>query len=1140
MSIKKTITVVYEGKSYGVSWYSGSDDAAIEKAIRLALDLDADLPLHLVDEEKNSIAICDALSSGITLTYAPKVESKLPKNETKEAFTDDRIDVLKKFIATHGNMALLPVSNGTLYISNDAENLHEILSRTDDFQKVIPPPIMGLGNLRAFTTGDGLFTSSDSEEIWQMAHRVLLPGFGVQAIRGYYERMVQVADELIVHFKKQPEKEPLLVTDWMTRMTFEAIGYAGFSERFHCMDQKELPPFVHAMVISLTDAMHASTRKQAESSNPEEREKRKAADALMQKSCDEMIRIRKEKIAKGEKELPNDLLQIMLTNKDHKTGKFLPEENIRNQLITFLIAGHETTSGLLSYAIYYLTKNPDIEKKLIEEVDRVLGRDFSYSPTYDDLEKLDYTLRILKETLRLQPTAPGFTKTALKETTLSGKYPLKKGDQIFFLLSSLHRNPKYWAADTERFDPDRFLPSEVEKRNPDAYHPFGAGIRSCIGFQFALKEATMVLARLYQQFHFQFADKNYQLAHVETLTVKPKDLYVMLEKRTEEKGKLPQASSPSIEKKEPLAPAQIQEDAPVLLILFGSNMGTCQGIAQELALHAQAKGYRPIVRELDSQVEKPWESPYVVIITSTYNGTPPDNATAFEKWIKNLQGTPFSSLYYTVLGVGNKQWAATFQQFPRYVDKRLEELGAHRFFPVGAADVDSDYDGAIESWAKGAWQKSREMRPEAKIKAEDENIATLAYSCEVANFSGAHSDKPPYTQLERDVKEFVVSCNKELLSQDAKRSTRHIELALPEHLSYSAGDHLGVLPQNPQEAVEKVAKLCNLRLTDMVIIKSLQEAQGAEKLPIGIPISVRDLLTSYIDLLGPVSRKELRLFAQKCPCPPEKMALLELADAKFAEEILAKEYTFMEVCDRFGSLTCTLELLLSARPLLKARYYSISSSPLMLQNKCSITVGVQEHLTKTNRLLKGVCSNYLATVQQNGALQCVIKDTKSHFRLPDDPKQDVILIGPGTGLAPLRGFLQERQKQKEQGIQIGRTILFFGCRNPDQDYIYKTELEEYKKTGLLQELFVAFSRVPGQPKCYVQDLLQKNSALVWEYVKNNARILLCGDGKSMAPCVRETLTTIYEKEGKMSQDEAQKFFKEKQSSYQYVEDVWAG
>ncbi|MBS0655889.1 MAG: cytochrome P450, partial [Verrucomicrobia bacterium] len=482
-------------------------------------------PLHLIDEEKNSIAISDALPDGITLTCvnAPKEHLVAPKGPKPLPFIGNMLDMKskegvvaarQKLVDTYGEMVALEFPGRRNFLCSDAEVLQDMLERPEDFQKVIPAAKLGLGNLRAHTTGDGLFTCSDSEEIWQIAHRILLPGFGVPAIRQYYDRMLVVADELIEHLGKQPEGQAVLITDWMTRMTFEAISYAGFSTRFHPMESQELPPFVEAMVTSLRDAMDASTRVFPESFYIAAKKKRQEADLCLQNTVDTIIHKRMEQMVRGEGST-NDLLHIMLTSVDRVTGKKLPEENIRNQLITFLIAGHETTSGLLSYAIYHLMSNPAIEKKLIEEVDQVLGRDFSYRPTYEDLEKLPLTLRVLRETLRLNPTAPGFSKSAMKDTVVAGKYALQKGDMISFVLPALHRDPRYWTGDPEHFDPDRFLPEEVKKRPESCYHPFGAGVRSCIGFQFALKEATMVLARLYQHFRFSLKDKNYVLEHVE-------------------------------------------------------------------------------------------------------------------------------------------------------------------------------------------------------------------------------------------------------------------------------------------------------------------------------------------------------------------------------------------------------------------------------------------------------------------------------------------------------------------------------------------------------------------------------------------------------------------------------------------------
>ena len=1048
------------------------------------------------------------------------------------ASADGSNDAILHLLDKYEGMVLLHLHGGRNLICSRADVLEDMLERPNDFAKIVRTDSLGLGNLRARTIASGLFTSSDSDELWQIAHRILLPGFGVEAIRDYYNRMVEVGDELLGHLEAMPPGQPILITEWMTRMTFEAIGYAGFSTRFHCMDQPQMPPFVQAMVTSLRDAMQASWRIFPASLYFLANQRRKKADLLQRKIVTEIIQERKTKMARGET-FPHDLLQLMLIDKDRVTGKQLPEENICSQLITFLIAGHETTSGLLSYALYQLISHPEIQQLLIQEVDTVLGRDFTYRPTYDDLEKLPYTLRVLKESLRLNPTAPGFAKTAMQDTVVAGIYKIKKGDITRFYLPALHRDPHYWP-DPERFDPDRFLPEAESKRHPGSYHPFGGGMRACIGFQFALKEATMVLARLYQRFKFHFQDPNYKLQHIRTLTVKPKDLFVVIERRTETKGSLPKPAVP----KTNLTLSPIKANAPPILLLVGSNMGTCQEIAQKLALHAQTVGYRPIVRELDSQVDKSWDCPYVMIITSTYNGTPPDNAAAFEKWLKNLTGSPFASLYYSVLGVGNKQWHATFQAFPNYVNARMQALGAHCYCPIGAADVDGDYDQTIETWAKNAWKALQKLCAPVETTALEET-SLLTYACEIVNFAGAISHKIPCLPIDQQAQAMRVLENKELLSNVEGRSIKHIEISLAENTSYRAGDHLGVLPENPSEAVELAAKLCNVRLNDWISIKKLQEPSQTEKLPIGIPISVQDLLTSFVDLLGPVSRKELRMLAQHCACPPEKKALEELSNSAFAEEITAKERSFLDLCQQFRSVTCSLDLLLSARPLLKPRYYSISSSPLMMKETVSLTVGVQIHAIAASGMHKGICSNYLAQVAPSKVIQCFVKDTRSHFRLPEDTKQDIILIGPGTGLAPLRGFLQERCMQKAQGIPVGRQLLFFGCRHPDRDYLYRTELESYQASGLLQGLFVAFSRHPPIPKCYVQDLLKQQAPLVWEFVQNNARIFVCGDGKRMAPCVRQTLKEIFAQEGKLTADEAAALFKQKESAYLYVEDVWA-
>jgi sulfite reductase alpha subunit-like flavoprotein len=172
-------------------------------------------------------------------------------------------------------------------------------------------------------------------------------------------------------------------------------------------------------------------------------------------------------------------------------------------------------------------------------------------------------------------------------------------------------------------------------------------------------------------------------------------------------------------------------------------------------------------------------------------------------------------------------------------------------------------------------------------------------------------------------------------------------------------------------------------------------------------------------------------------------------------------------------------------------------------------------------------------------VRVLIKDTGSTFRLPTNPATDVILIGPGTGLAPLRGFIEERAALRKEGVKVGKTLLYFGCRRPDQDYIYREELEAHAKNGSLDGLYVAFSRQIDQPKTYVQDLLKQHSSALWPLLRDGAHVYVCGDAKNMAPAVQKTLLDILVHEGGLSVPQAEEQLKAWRTQGRYCEDVWA-
>ena len=391
------------------------------------------------------------------------------------------------------------------------------LTDADRFRKLVGPP---LSMLRALA-GDGLFTAHTDEPNWGSAHRVLVAGFGQRAMRSYFDAMLDVSNQLVTKWQAS-QGQTIDVTADMTRLTFDTIALCGFGYRFRSFDSDQPHPFIGAMNNTLTQTMLRLTRLRIPSLKARAIDKQVEADILlMNQLVDQVIVHRRGQMQAAQSDQPQtkarDLLDLMLRSVDPKTGEPLSDLNMRYQVITFLIAGHETTSGLLSFALFYLLKDPDLMRQAVDEVDRVLGID--QTPKFDDLIELDVIDRLLKETLRLWPTAPVYSVAPFKDTTIAGKYKVKKNHRINILLPGLHRAASVWD-NPERFDIDRFLPEREAMIPPHAYKPFGAGERACIGRQFAIAEAKLAIALILQKFTLQ-DHTNYQLAINETLTLKP-------------------------------------------------------------------------------------------------------------------------------------------------------------------------------------------------------------------------------------------------------------------------------------------------------------------------------------------------------------------------------------------------------------------------------------------------------------------------------------------------------------------------------------------------------------------------------------------------------------------------------------------
>ncbi|MEV0123117.1 cytochrome P450 [Streptomyces sp. NPDC050703] len=385
---------------------------------------------------------------------------------------------------------------------------------------------LGVANLRP-VAGDGLFTAYNHEPNWQLAHDILAPGFSRDAMAGYHPLMLDVARQLTDRWdERESAGRAVDVPGDMTKLTLETIARTGFGHDFGSFERAAPHPFVTAMVGTLSFAQRRNVVPPLLSPLLRRANRRNDADmAHLNRTVDAVVAARR---ASGGSGAHGDLLDRMLDVAHPETGERLSAENIRRQVITFLVAGHETTSGALSFALHYLSRSPDVLARARAEVDEVWGRDGE--PAYEQVAKLRYLRRVLDESLRLWPTAPGFAREARADTVLGGVHPMRRGAWALVLATMLHRDPAAWGEHPERFDPDRFTPSAVRARPAHVFKPFGTGARACIGRQFALHEATLVLGLLLRRYDLH-ADPGYRLRVVERLTLMPDGLTLRLTRR---------------------------------------------------------------------------------------------------------------------------------------------------------------------------------------------------------------------------------------------------------------------------------------------------------------------------------------------------------------------------------------------------------------------------------------------------------------------------------------------------------------------------------------------------------------------------------------------------------------------------------
>ncbi|WP_445193599.1 bifunctional cytochrome P450/NADPH--P450 reductase [Sphingomonas sp. Tas61C01] len=963
-------------------------------------------------------------------------------------------------------------------------DLVAILSDEARFRKMPGP---GLRVVRRFA-GDGLFTAFSEEPNWGKAHRILLPAFSQRAMRGYFDMIVEVCDQLVAKWTRASGTD-VLVADDMTRLTLDSIAIAGFGHRFDSFEKEELDSFLLALGRALSESLSMITRMPLQNRLAKKSQRQFDADiAEMNALVDGLIAERRRTPTDG-----RDLLNLMLTAVDPETGEQLDDVNIRYQVLTFLIAGHETTSGMLTFAFSYLLRNPSILAQAYAEVDRVLPGDVR--PDYAQVAKLEVIERILKEALRLWPTAPAFSLAPFEDTEVGG-YLLKKDRPVNVFAPGVHRNPKVWD-DPDSFDIDRWLPENEAKHHPHAYKPFGNGERACIGRQFAMVEAKIAMAMLLRAFSIS-DPHSYRLRIKETLSIKPDEFFMRIRLRQphERIAVAPAATAAADE-----AVAAVTGTGQRFAVLYGSSLGTARDIAEEIAERARVDGFDVVVRSMDDSFKggAAPEDKVIVIVTATYNGRAPDTAIAVERALDSgaFEGADWSGARFAVLGIGNSQWP-NYQLFPKRVDAAIEQAGAARLISRAEADGQGDFDGAVAGFVRDLWKA---LGSDTAPSASDAMLSLTPVDT-VAARAGA---------LPEHAQRLEIVANDELVrpadglwdfaKEPPRPSTRLIRVRLPAEQVYHTGDHIAVYARNRPELVERAVARLGVDAAGQLKV----EGQGGRfrHLPLGQTVTVAQLLSDFVELSDPLPKRALAVVAAQTRCPNTKRALAAL-EVDYDAAVAAKRMTLLDLLEAHPAAELSFDALVELSAPIAPRFYSIASSPLVAPDIADLIVGTSvapawsglgEH--------RGFASGYMAGVAPGEQVFGYVRRPNPPFA-PAAPDVPMILIGPGTGFAPLRGFLAERAAQPGSA----KSLLFFGCRHPDHDWFCREEMERWQADGVAT-LHLAFSGVESHPWRFVQDALWAEQEQVWAAIEAGAAIYLCGDGRFMAPAVRDTLIRIW-------------------------------
>jgi sulfite reductase (NADPH) flavoprotein alpha-component len=538
-----------------------------------------------------------------------------------------------------------------------------------------------------------------------------------------------------------------------------------------------------------------------------------------------------------------------------------------------------------------------------------------------------------------------------------------------------------------------------------------------------------------------------------------------------------------------------------LTILFGSQTGNSKGVAEQLADQATAKGITNVLVSMADYKAKniKTESHLIVVVSTNGEGEAPDDAIDLHEFLATKKAPKLDNLKFAVLALGDSSYEF-FCQTGKDFNQRLTALGATAI--VDRLDADIDYEQQTPEWFEQVLNKVEQTIEKGGFVAPSK--ATL----ETPLSANKYDKKSPFAAS--------LLTSQKITGARSAKDVRHIEIDLEgSDLHYKVGDALGVWFENDPQLVDALIKRLNLDPQEQVKIDDKN-------------ISLKQALTASFELTATHPA-----FVEGYAKLTKSKKLLTLAEDKNKLRDFANTHQIIDVLSKRGSKAVTAEKFVTLLRHLSPRLYSIASSQVEVEQEVHLTVAALTFENQEGEVRQGGASGFLAHRLQEGQQVKVFIEDNHNFRLPSNPETPVIMIGPGTGIAPFRAFLQEREATEA----TGKNWLFFGEQTFTEDFLYQTEWQGFLKSGLLTNLDLAFSRDQAE-KIYVQDRLKEHAHEIYQWLQEGAHFYVCGDANRMAKDVQQTLIEIIGTQGKKSLEDAEQYLTELRQAKRYQRDVY--